>query len=84
MSKDIDFLSFAKNVGDKYGKKLMDTVTNTGIDAAQIVPKRVAHKTSEATRDLTGNMEYQKITNLFGNIPDDVPKYITKKMDKSL
>ena len=29
-------------------------------------------------------MEYQKITNLLGNIPDKVPKFITKKMDKSL
>ena len=24
-------------------------------------------------------MEYQKITNLLGNIPDKVPKFITKK-----
>ena len=24
-------------------------------------------------------MEYQKITNLLGNIPDKVPRYITKK-----
>ena len=24
-------------------------------------------------------MEYQKITNLVGNIPDKVPKFITKK-----
>ena len=24
-------------------------------------------------------MEYQKITNLFGNIPDKVPRFITKK-----
>ena len=29
-------------------------------------------------------MECQKITNLLGNIPDKVPKFITKKMDKSL
>ena len=25
-------------------------------------------------------MEYQKITNLFGNIPDKVPRFITKKL----
>ena len=24
-------------------------------------------------------MEYQKITNLLGNIPDEVPRFITKK-----
>ena len=29
------FLPFARNFGDKYGKKLMETVTKTGIDAAK-------------------------------------------------
>ena len=28
-------------------------------------------------------MEYQKIANLLGNIPDKVPRFITKKMDRS-
>ena len=46
------FLLFAKNVGNKYGKKLMDTATKTGIDAAKIASKRVVQKTAEATGDL--------------------------------
>ena len=29
------FLSFAKRFGDKYGKKLMDTATKAGTDAAK-------------------------------------------------
>ena len=29
-------LSFARKFGDKYGKKLMDTATKTGIDAAKM------------------------------------------------
>ena len=29
-------------------------------------------------------MEYQKVPNLLGNIPDKVPRFITKKMDRSL
>ena len=29
------FLPFARNFGDKYGKKLMETVTKIGIDAAK-------------------------------------------------
>ena len=33
--KGYGFLSFARKVGDKYGKKLMDTATKTGIDAAK-------------------------------------------------
>ena len=41
-------LSFARKCGDKYGKKLIDTTTKTGIDAAS---KRVVQKTAEATGD---------------------------------
>ena len=37
--KGYGFLSFARKLGDKYGKKLMDTVTKTGIDAAKVVSK---------------------------------------------
>ena len=29
------FLSFARKCGDKYGKKLMDTATKTGINTAR-------------------------------------------------
>ena len=32
--KGYSFLLFAKNFDDKHGKKLMDTATKTGIDAA--------------------------------------------------
>ena len=47
------FLPFARKFGDKYGKKLIDTATKTGIDAS---------KTAEATRDLIGNKTADKIT----------------------
>ena len=30
--KGYGFLSFPRQVGDKYGKKLMDTATKTGIE----------------------------------------------------
>ena len=42
--KGYGFLSFAKKFGDKYGKKLMDTATKTGIDAAKTTSKRVKRK----------------------------------------
>ena len=45
------FLSFARKVGDKYGKKLMDTAAKTRIDAAKTASKRVVQKTAEATGD---------------------------------
>ena len=39
--KSCGFLSFAKKFGNKYGKKLIDTATKTGMDAAKIASKRV-------------------------------------------
>ena len=47
--KGYGFLSFARIFGDKYGKKLMDTATKTGIDVANTASKRVVQKTVEAT-----------------------------------
>ena len=38
------FLSFARKFRDKYGRKLMDTETKTGIDAAKTASKRVIEK----------------------------------------
>ena len=38
-NKGYGFLAFAKKFGDKYGKKLMDTATKTGIDAAKLLQK---------------------------------------------
>ena len=37
--KGYGFLSFARKFGDKYGKKLMDTATKTGMDAAKTILK---------------------------------------------
>ena len=51
--KGYGFLSFAKKFGNKYGKKLMDTATKTGMDAAKIASKRVIQKSAETTGDLT-------------------------------
>ena len=39
--KGYGFLSFAKKLGNKYGKKLMDTATKTGTGAAKTASKRV-------------------------------------------
>ena len=50
--------------GDKYGKKLMDTATKTGIDAGKTASKRVVQKTAEAKGDLIGNGIADKITSI--------------------
>ena len=39
------FLSFARTFGDKYGKRIMETATKTGID----VSKKFVQKTAETT-----------------------------------
>ena len=62
--KGYGFLSFARKFSDKYGKNLMDTATKTGMDAAKTPSKRVAQKTPETARDLTGNKIAEKITSL--------------------
>ena len=62
--KRCGFLSFARNFGDKYGKKVMDTARKTRIGAAKTASKRVAQKTAKATGDLIGNLIADKITQL--------------------
>ena len=71
------FLSFGRKVGDKYGKKSMDTATKTGMDDAKTASKQVVQKTAEATGDLIGNKIADKITS-FGKTKE---KEKTKKTE---
>ena len=57
-------MSFARKFGDKYSKKLIDTATKTGIDAAKTASERVVQKTAEVTGDLIGNKIADKITSI--------------------
>ena len=50
--------------GDNYGKKLLDTATKTGIDAAKTASKTVVQKTAKATGDLIKYKIADKITSL--------------------
>ena len=74
--KGYRFLSFAKKFGDKHGKKLMNTATKTGIDAAKTDSKGVIQKTAEGTGDLIANKIADKITSI------DKPKE-KEKTDKA-
>ena len=42
--KGYGFLSFARKFGDKYGKKLMDTATKTGMNAEKLLLKQLFKK----------------------------------------
>ena len=58
------FLSFARKSVDKYGKKLLDTGTKTGIDATKTASKRVAQQTAKDSGDLIENKIADKITSV--------------------
>ena len=76
--KGYSFLSFARKFRDKYGKKLMDTATKTGIDVAKTASKRVVQKSAEATGDLIGNKIADKIT----SVGKSKEKEKTKKVEE--
>ena len=62
--KGYGFLSFAKSLSNKYGKKLFDNTKKSTIDAIKTASKRAIQKTTEATRDLIGNKIADKITSV--------------------
>ena len=57
--KSYGFLFFAKNIGknlgNKYGQKLVDTAKKSATDELKIASKRAIQKTAEATGDLIRN-----------------------------
>ena len=59
--KGYGFLSFSRKFDDKYGKKLMDIATKTGMNAAKIASKRAVQK---ATVDLIENKIVDRITSI--------------------
>ena len=71
--KGYGFLSFArnigthaakvaKNIGNKYSQKLVDTAKKSATDAVKTASKRAIQKTAEATGDLIGNENADNIT----------------------
>ena len=71
--KGYGFLSFArnigthatkiaKNMGNKYSQKLVDTAKKSATDAIKTASKRAIQKTAEATGDSVGNKIADKIT----------------------
>ena len=56
------FISFAKNIGNKYGRKIFDKSIDAGKDFAKIAGKKVLHKSAEATGEIIGNKVADRIT----------------------
>ena len=61
------FLSFARNLNNKYGQKLVDSAKKSATDAFKIASKRAIQKTAEATGDLIGNKTADTITSYSKN-----------------
>ena len=83
--KGYGFMSFARSMSNKYGKKLVDTTKKSATDAIKTASKRAIQKTAEATGDLIGNKIAHKITSISkkksdnNNNNDDVELTTPKK-----
>ena len=71
--KGYQFLSFAKNMSNKYGQKLFDTAKKSTTDAIKTVSKRAIQKTAEATGDLIGNKIADKIMSISKKLVKELP-----------
>ena len=75
--KGYGFMSFARNVSDKYSKSLMDKE----IDVSKTAGKKILKETAKATGDLIGNKIADKITSASKKSHDEVnnERYISPK-----
>ena len=60
--KGYGFLSFTRNLNNKYGQKLANFAKKFTTDASKIASKKPIQKITEATGDLIGNKIADKIT----------------------
>ena len=83
--KGYGFMSFARSMSNKYGKKLVETAKKSARDAIKTASKRAIQKSAEATSDLVGNRISDKITGISmkksnnNNINNDVELASHKK-----
>ena len=56
------FMFFTKNIGNKYGRKLLNKSIDAGKDFAKIAGKKVLTKSAEATGEMIGNKIADRIT----------------------
>ena len=60
--KGYGFMSFARSMSNKYGKKLVDTAKTSATYVIKTASKRAIQKTAEASGDMVGNNIADKIT----------------------
>ena len=92
--KGYGFLSFGRNIGthaakvaknmsNKYSRKLVDSDKTSATDAIKTALKRAIQKTAEATGDLTGNEIVDKITSASKKSQNEVNNEIPKERNIS-
>ena len=62
--KGYGFMSFARSMSNRYGKKLDGTAKKSAGDAVKTVSRRAIQKTAEATSDLIGNKIADKMASV--------------------
>ena len=82
------FLSFARNLNNKYGQKLIDSAKKSATDTFKIANKRAIQKTAEATGDKVKSYSRKLANETHSNdVSKEIPKeryiYLQKK-DKTL
>ena len=77
--KGYGFLSFAKNMSNKYSQKLLDGAKNSTIDAIKTASKTAIEKIAEATGDLTDNKIAGKITNALNKSSQNASEELSSK-----
>ena len=60
--KGYDFMSFARDFSNKYGKSLIDKGIDVSKNFAETAGKRILKKSAEAAGDLIGNKIADKVT----------------------
>ena len=80
--KGYRFLSFAKNMSNKYSQRRLDSAKKSTPDATKTASKRAIQKTAEATGDLIGNKIANKITSASQSPGELHSKELHSKTDK--
>ena len=76
-AKGYGFLSFTRNISDKYGEILLDAATKAGVNVAETAAKKVVHKIAEATGEYIGI----KITGKFVK-PKPIPESNSRTVEE--
>ena len=68
--KGYDFVILKEPLSNKNGRKLLNTVTKTELDALKAVPIKIAHKADESIEEFIRNKIGNKTVKL-GPVPDE-------------